>query len=163
MSPNRLCSNPCHLHIKPKTMLLWRQTEISLYLIKFNLAKYRLVPVYFQEVLQPDFKNGKVQLIVQNLPTFANLQDFPTTSLCRTVLGTSKETVQGTMALENGTHKSECPLKRNLQGKQNSHILPCIYCLTAPQPIFFFIKPRSLMARPTYIPRSHSTFTLNVA
>lgn len=75
-------------------MLLQRQTEISLYLIKFNLAKYKLVPVYFQEVLQPDFKNGKVQLIIQN--TFANFCDFSTTSLCQTVLGTIKEIAEDT-------------------------------------------------------------------
>lgn len=161
MSPNRLCSCPCDLHIKPKMMLLRRQTEISLYLIKFNSAKYSLVPVYFQEFLQPDFKNSKVQLIMQNLPTFANLWDFPNTSLCWTVSGTSKETVQDTEALENSTQKSECLHKRNLKGKENGHFLPCIYHLAASLLIFFFIKTSFLLARTTSVPRSHSTFTLN--
>lgn len=73
-------------------MLLQRQAEISLFLIKFNLAKYKIVPVYFQKVLQSDFKNSKVELIIQN--TFANLCDFLTKPLHRTVLGIINETVE---------------------------------------------------------------------
>lgn len=138
--PNRLCSCSCHLHIKPKLMLLQRQTEIRLYLIKSNLAKYIFVPVYFQKVLRPDFKNGKVQLIIQNSPPSANLCNFPTTSLCQTVLGTSKETGQDTKALENSVHISECLLKRRLKGKLNCHFLLCIFCLAALQSIFFLVS-----------------------
>lgn len=49
------------------------KTKVNLYLIKFSVIKYRLVSVYVQEVLKPDFKNSKVQLIIPNLPTFTNL------------------------------------------------------------------------------------------
>lgn len=107
MSPNRLCSCPCHFPIKPKIMLLHRQTEISLYIIKFSLAKYRLrrsFAAWFQEqqntVDYPKFLS------------FINLWASPNTSLCWIVTGTSKETVQDTEALENSMHKSECLHKK---------------------------------------------------
>lgn len=61
------------------------KTEVNLYLIKFSVIKYRLVPVYSQEDLKPDFKNSKVQLIIPNLLTLTNLWDFPTMSQCQTV------------------------------------------------------------------------------
>lgn len=76
MSPKRLGSCPCHLHAKLKMMLLQRQTEVRLYLIKFSAI--RLVPVYTQEVLKSDLKDSKFQLIIPNFSNFTNLWDFPT-------------------------------------------------------------------------------------
>lgn len=114
-------------------MLLQRQTEIRLYLIKLNLAKYIFVPVcLLPKILQPDFKNGKVQLIIQNSPPSANLCNFPTTSL--SVFSTSKETGQDSKALENSMHTSERLLKRNLEGKtewsfSSLHFLPRCFAI----------------------------------